>query len=240
MKKLLFTLLMIFAMISGVSARTYVLVTGVSNYGDESSNLAQTTKDAKRFRDLMLTQTKDVTILTSKYVTRANVLEKLRAICNRAGKDDRIVFFYSGHGSPGGICGYDKLISYDDLMATLSQSEAKEKVCLIDACFAGTAGKSSNDQSWRKEAKAAKDIAFLVSCRPEEISAEDPLLGAGLFTEALLKGMRGKSDEDGNREITLLELFKYIHKDVVKHSKDTQHPQLIAPKSMHNIVMAKW
>ncbi len=34
----------------------------------------------------MATQTKDITLLTSSNVTRANVLEKLSAICNRAQK----------------------------------------------------------------------------------------------------------------------------------------------------------
>ena len=44
---------------AGMQARTFVLVTGVSNYGDEANNLAQTTKDAKNFAKVMSTQTKD-------------------------------------------------------------------------------------------------------------------------------------------------------------------------------------
>lgn len=52
--------------------------------------------------------------------------------------------------------------------------------------------------------------------------------------------MRGKADKDNNREITVMELFKYIHTDVVKRSKQKQHPQLIAPQSMYNMVITKW
>ena len=90
--------------LGNVEARTFVLATGVSNYGNEDINLNQTTKDAKRFKEVMETQTKDITLLTSKNVTRENVLEKLRAICNRAEKGDRVIFFFSGHGMPGAIC----------------------------------------------------------------------------------------------------------------------------------------
>lgn len=223
------------------NARIFVLATGVSNYGNEEINLKQTTKDAKRFKEVMATQTNDITILTSKNVTRENVLEKLRAICNRAQKGDKIIFFYSGHGMPGAICGYDKPISYEDIIATLSASEASEKLCFIDACHAGTmADASKNHNSWTKDVQSCKDQAFFVSCRSEELSAENPFLGAGLFTQSLIKGLKGKSDKNGDKNITVIELFKYIHGDVLKHSRDKQHPQLIAPESMYDVVVTKW
>lgn len=240
MKRTILSLLLTIITVVSANARTFVLVTGVSNYGNESVNLSQTTKDAKRFKEVMETQTKDITLLTSKNVTRANVLEKLRAICNRAQKGDRIIFFYSGHGMPGAICGYDRAISYNDIINLLSESEASEKICFVDACHAGTMAKNATDDSWTKNVKGAKDQAFIVSCRSDEYSVESSILGAGYFTQALLKGLRGKSDKDNNRQITILELFKYIYGDVLKRSKELQHPQLIAPISMYDVVIAKW
>lgn len=240
MKRTILSLLLAVITVISLSARTFVLVTGVSNYGNEDINLSQTTKDAKRFKKVMETQTKDITLLTSKNVTRANVLEKLRAICNRAQNGDRIIFFYSGHGMPGAICGYDMAISYDDIVNLLSESEASEKICFIDACHAGTMARSANDDSWAKSVKGAKDQAFFVACRSDEYSVESSILGAGFFTQALLKGLRGKSDKDNNRQVTVIELFKYIYGDVLKRSKEEQHPQLIAPKSMYNVVVTKW
>lgn len=233
-------LLAIFSLVA-INARTFVLATGVSNYGNENANLSQTTKDAKRFKDVMETQTKDIIILTSSNVTRANVLEKLRAICNRAQKGDQVVFFYSGHGMPGGICGYDRAISYDDIVEILSGSEASAKICYIDACHAGSmSGAAKSYDSWANGAKAYKDQAYFVSCRSNELSSEHPFLGAGLFTQALIKGLKGKSDKNGDKKITVMELFKYIHGDVLKHSKEKQHPQLIAPENMYDVVVSKW
>lgn len=240
MKKFLFSLLLALFAFTGMQARIFVLATGVSNYGDDEINLSQTTKDAKRFVELIKTQTNDVTLLTSKNVTRANVLEKLRAICNRAGKGDRVIFFYSGHGMPGAICGYDKNITYDDLIDILESSEASEKICFIDACHAGSLSDSANKSDWAEKAKGAKNMAFFVACRPDEYSVESSVLGAGYFTQALLKGLRGKADKDNNKQLTVIELFKYIYGDVLKHSNKRQHPQLIAPESMYDKVLMAW
>lgn len=241
MKRVILSFLLAIISLAAINARTFVLATGVSNYGNEDANLRQTTKDAKRFKEVMETQTKDITILTSSNVTRDNVLEKLRAICNRAQKGDQVVFFYSGHGMPGGICGYDKVISYDDIVEILSGSEASAKICYIDACHAGSMSSAAKSyDSWAKDAKAYKDQAFFVSCRSDELSSEHAFLGAGLFTQALIKGLKGKSDKNGDKNITVMELFKYIHGDVMKHSKEKQHPQLIAPESMYEVVVSKW
>lgn len=240
MKRIFFSLLILLMAMAGMQARTFVLVTGVSNYGDEANNLAQTTKDAKNFAKVMSTQTKDITLLTSSNVTYANVLEKLRAICNRAQAGDRVVFFYSGHGMPGAICAYDRPIPYDDLLKVLSTSAAKEKICFVDACFAGTMAHSATDSSWMDDVADTKGLMFFLLCRDNEYSAENPFLGAGFFTQALMKGLRGKSDKNGDRKVTVLELFKYIHADVVRRSQGKQHPQLKAPASLHNVVVADW
>jgi uncharacterized caspase-like protein len=240
MKRNILTLLLIAIAVMSLNARTFVLATGVSNYGNEEINLSQTTKDAKRFKEVMATQTKDITLLTSRNVTHDNVLEKLQAICNRAQEGDRVIFFYSGHGMPGAICAYDRAISYEELVAVLSSSSASEKVCFIDACHAGTMAKSATDNSWTKSVKDKAGQIFFVSCRSDEYSAESPILGAGYFTQALLKGLRGMADTDNNKQITVIELFKYIYGDVLTHSEEKQHPQLIAPKSLYDVVISKW
>ncbi|MDR0895742.1 MAG: caspase family protein [Prevotellaceae bacterium] len=230
----------------GLSARTFVLVIGVSNYGSESNNLRQTTKDAKAFKKVMESQTKDITLLTSKYANKANILEKLRAICNRAGKDDRIVFFFSGHGMSGGICAYDGVIYYTELIALLTSSDAQYKIAYIDACHAGTifGGTPTKEQQGLNAllnvAKEKKDQIFFVGCRGGEYSLESAWVGAGYFSQALIKGLRGKCDRNGDRHITVLELFKYIYNDVVKRSLSKQHPQLIVSQALQEAVIATW
>lgn len=240
MKRLIFTILIAILAVIGVEARTFVLIAGVSRYQNEGNNLNETTVDAKRFKQLMETQTKDITILTSKYAGHDNVLEKLNAICNRAGKDDRIIFYFSGHGFPGGIAAYDRAITYDEINNLLSRSAAGSKICFIDACFAGTMGSSNAAAARAENMKAIDNQILFLACRPEEISKEDPFVGAGYFTQALIKGMRGKADADHNKQITAIELFKYIYADVLKRSGDKQHPRLVAPKAMYDTVITRW
>lgn len=239
MKRFILPLLLCLLVSFSADARIFALVCGVSNYGRESANLSQTTKDAKNFKRLMLTQTKDITLLTSSNVTRANLLEKLQAICNRAQSDDRIVFFFSGHGMQGAIYCYDGPLRYSEITSRLAKSEAKQKIVYIDACFAGTAANSATDSNG-EQTVATPGQAFFVSCRPDETSIEAPHVGAGFFTQALLKGLQGKADKNHDRKITVMELFKYLHGDVIRRSKNCQHPQLIAPKEMYSVVLTDW
>jgi len=243
MKRLTFILAALLLASVMLNARTFALVTGVSKYDVEEANLSQTTKDAKAFRELLLTQTRDVTILTSKYANRDNILEKLRAICNRAQKGDRVIFYFSGHGDNGMLIPSDlRPLYYSDLVATLSDTKASEVICFIDACFAGSVASSaaSANSSSTNVLKPKDGHIYIVSCRGNEVSAEAQWVGQGYFTQALLKGFRGKGDYNHDKKVTAIELFKYIHADVVRRSGNGQHPVLIAPKDMMNTVIADW
>lgn len=243
MKKIVIIIAVLLCVVN-ISARTFVLIAGVSNYQDSQINLGQTTKDAKEFKKVMETQTKDITLLTSRYANKENILSKLSAICNRAQEEDRIIFFYSGHGMRGGMYVYDDVIYYDELIELLAQSEAKEKICFVDACHAGSLGNGvfaqKGDEFWMKSLTNKNGTAFFVACRGDEYSVESTWLGAGYFTQALIKGMRGKADDNQDRDITIMELFKYIYKDVTTRTKKKQHPQLIAPREMYGNVVMKW
>ena len=131
-----------------VNARTFALIAGVSNYGVEDANLSQTTKDAKAFKQLLSKQTKDITLLTSTYANHDNILEKLRAICNRAQNGDRVIFYFSGHGNKGYLLTSDiKPLYYTEIANILNTTKASDVICFIDACFAGTLASGTTVQS---------------------------------------------------------------------------------------------
>lgn len=236
--RFLLTLLTALVLAFGAQARTFVLIAGVSNYGDTQNNLSQTTKDAKRFKQVMQTQTRDITMLTSSYATAENIKEKLRAIANRAGAGDDIVFFFSGHGMPNALYTYSGALPYTDLISILESSQARHKICYIDVCHAGSL--ANTDTGSGTPPSRQPGMAFFVSSRPEEYSLENNVIGAGFFTQALVKGLRGSADKDHNRQVTVKELFNYLYKDVVRRSGNAQHPQLIAPRSMYEVVVANW
>ena len=136
MKKIAVFLVML-CMALSINARTFVVCVGVSNYQNSANNLAQTTKDAKAFKSVMENHTKDITILTSRYANKTNILEKLRAVCNRAQKGDHVLFFFSGHGYPGGFAAYDAALSYDKVRKAMAKNKCRNKMIFADACYSG-------------------------------------------------------------------------------------------------------
>ncbi|MBO4977416.1 MAG: caspase family protein [Muribaculaceae bacterium] len=239
MKRILTLLLLVAAIAIGAQARTYVLISAVSNYDDERTNLSQTTKDAKRFKQVIQTQTRDITMLTSSYATRENIMEKLNAICNRAQAGDMIIFFYSGHGMPNALYTYNGALPYSSIVEALEGSAASSKICFIDACHAGSAAAATSANN-EYSGMSMPGTAFFVSSRADEYSIESPWIGAGFLAQALVKGLRGSSDRNHDRRITVRELFDYIYVDVVRRSDSQQHPQLIAPREMFDVVVADW
>ncbi len=223
-------------------ARTFVLSIGVSSYQNSEHNLSQTTKDAKAFHSMMKHHTKDAAILTSKYANKENVLKKLRTICKEAGKGDRIIVFFSGHGFPGGIVAYDNVISYQEINNIFSTSAAALKLCFVDACHSGSVG-SVQDNTREYKAPSTGNIIYMMSSRADEYSIEHSWVGHGYFSQALLKGLSGKADANKDKKITVRELFNYVYNDV-QHTtakmSNSQHPQLIGCKEAIDAVVVKW
>ncbi len=238
-------IIMIVAMLlwsmAGIQAqRTYVLSVGVAHYQDNSHDLRNPDKDAIRVKELFAQHSKDVTVMTSSYATHNGILDKLRQICTQSKPEGRIIFFFSGHGFRGGLVAYDTFIHYDELIKELKKAKAGTKVCLFDACLSGSVTTQEDGRPQWSGLSGDTTMVFFLSSRGDEYSIESPLLGAGLFTNSLLKALRGMSDVDGDKSITVEELFRYIYGDVVLHSKEIQHPQLIATKRMRESVILKW
>ena len=239
MTRLLSLLFIMLTFTVGSWARTYVLATGVSNYNNPNiNNLAQATKDTKAFAALAKSKYPDTSILTSSNANVANVKEKLQAILNRAGENDQVIFFFSGHGGNGFIALVDNVLRYSDLIAMAEKSKAGHITYFIDACLSGSALNAM---------KAAKDrnalnpnLSMMVSSRGTESSLENKWVGAGFFTQALIKGLRGMADDNNDKNISLKEVFKYTFNDVTARTKSEQHPQLFSPEKEQSNVLMSW
>ena len=189
--------------------------------------------------------------MTSKNATRSNVIAAIRKVKNMATSNDRIVFAYSGHGMENIICTYastvSQMLSYNDLFKELDLCQAKDIVCYIDACFSGSAANNmhskdwndTNSKAWKNIMKSNPRYIVFLSSRSGETSAESRIAGSGLLTNGIIKGLRGKADSDGDKNITVMELFKYVHQDVQLHNKK-QHPQLVTSKALYNNVLMSW
>lgn len=244
MRKTAMIIVFAFVVVIGASAQqTYALLAGVSNYYGNAKNLGNTTKDVKNMKAVLEKQGAKVGMATSKYATKTNITNRLNAIVQLAKPKDKIIFFYAGHGNVGSflVNGTDMNFTYEELVNILSKANTRNIFCFFDVCHAGSVAESGGaNYKWGNG--AAGKITFMMGCRADEVSWEDNLLGDGYFSKALLKGLRGKADSNGDRQITVMELFKYTYNDVLSRTKGNheQHPQLIGPKSSYDTVLAKW
>lgn len=237
MKKRVMLLVMAVLMVvmSAGAGQTYALLVGVSNYKPGfQKNLSYPAKDAKDLKKVFDKQGFKSGLVTSSHATMSNVTERLKKIAAIAGPDDKIIYFFSGHGGPEVTCLYDGLLPYETIAQILSTSRCKHIYVMVDACHSGSA-----DAVFR-ENPAYGNITFLVACSPIQLSYDGKIIDNGYMAKALVGGLRGLADANRDRCITVLELFKYVHKDVVNRSNSSQTPQLIGPTSEYQTVLTQF
>lgn len=243
MKRLLSIIVMLMLVALSIQGqKTYALLAGVSNYGVDSINLHTTTKDVKNLKKVFDNQNVKSAVLTSKYANHDNIVAKLKGIIKLAKPNDNIIFFFSGHGSPGGFVPSDRsFFNYQELVDILKKANVANIYCFIDACMSGSVKTISANNFG--VGNGTPNICFMTASSGTEISRENRIVGHGYFTKALLKGLRGMSDKNSDKNVTLEELFNYIYKDVTYRTRNSdveQHPQLICPSSMRDNYLTKW
>ncbi|MDE5663997.1 MAG: caspase family protein [Muribaculaceae bacterium] len=208
-----------------VHAETYVVCVGIGNYSDPNvPNLTKTEADAKAMSEFYRRGTLNVITITGKYATKSQILKSLKSQFARAKADDKIVFFFSGHGYPGGFCPYDMTkieegLKYSDVISIMQKCKAKSKFIFADACHSGAIRQNGAES----DPKAGNVLLFL-SSRGNEYSAESPFLANGYFTKYLLRGLGGGADTNKDKRITARELFNYVSDGVKLQSNNRQHP----------------
>jgi hypothetical protein len=232
----------------------YALVVGISDYA-HVRKLRVSHNDAKAFGDFLQTQ-KDVfrelhvKVLLNQEATKREIEKFLTSDLLRAGKDDTVILFFSGHGAPDPKHAGDYMfLTYDtepgQLAATavkmsgldfLKRLDARKVVVIADACHAGgysndpSAGVSTKDiheplTTLLAQFKASTGRVILTSCRPDEYSEEQPDLGQSLFTHHLLAGLKGAADVKRKGMVTLKEAYDYAYEHTKDGAKASQHPQ---------------
>lgn len=237
----------------------WAVVIGISDYahgGNSFPDLKYAARDAKAFENFLLSPrsggfTKDhVLTLLDKDATSNNIRHALFEFLARAGKDDLVIIFFSGHGMPqAGTENFFMLChdTYPDKLASTAFPmwdidtalrrfiKAQRVVIFADACHAGmisspagTKGKTGNPihQYLQQLALAEPGRLILTASEAREVSFESKKFGNGhgVFTYFLLKGLGGSADKDKNGLVTAGEIVDYVRLQVIQATKDKQHP----------------
>lgn len=220
-------------------AKTFLVSVGISDYPGGQHDLRLPANDAKTIVWLY-SKNKDVKYhyLLDNAATKNAIISAMQTLFAEAGKDDIVVFFFSGHGYKGGFCAYDSRLSYAEIRKAMAASRSKNKMIFADACFSGKLRKGKTSPSAMSEAGRANVMLFL-SSRDNETSIERPSMQNGFFTTYLQKGLRGNADANRDRIITAKELFDFVSKGVKELSGGKQHPVMWG-KFNHNMPVMKW
>lgn len=260
MKKFTVILFMALAIfVNGVTAaaKDYCFCMGLSKCNVAGlPDISSAQYDAIDFKNALTKQGFKGSVIVNQYATRENILKRVKNVVAAAkNPNDKIVLFFATHGDPDGfLYTYGGgAVYYKEIIDILAKSKTKHIYVIIMACFSGTSVSRglTSDPNWSDNA-TKRGITFIVSCRSTETSKSikntSDLVNPtrhSVFGNALIKGYRGQADRNGDRKITIMELFKFIYNEVTTRMDFDdpdmyQHPQLIGPSSEHNTVISKW
>ena len=127
--------------------KVYSVIIGVSAYPHMKS-LKYTDDDAYKIYSFMKSpeggalMDDELTIIIDEEATREKILKKIKTTFMKAGENDMVILYYSGHGLRDAILphdydGIDNKILYKEIYEIIDESQAKQKICIIDACHSG-------------------------------------------------------------------------------------------------------
>jgi len=237
----------------------YALIVGVGEYTDSRiPKLSACPNDARQLYDVLtdpsvgMFPTENVTLLSDKNVTRNKVVDALDTLSRKAGKEDLVVVFFSGHGAVD-----EKGRSYwvmhdsaiDRLRATaLAETEITELlgeirtarlVTLIDACYSASTAKLGKSKSLLDLRKIYPKFTgdgrvAITASKGDQLSVvisdkKHPGKGYSVFSWHLISAMKGLGDMDKDGVVTVNELWSYVKdrtETTARQQGGNQQPQL--------------
>ncbi len=192
-----------------------------------------------------------IRLLTNEQATLAGIRAGLEEwLAGSAGPNDIVYIFFAGHGvtaerNESFFVAYDSdpqnlhatALPFAEVDEVLSNRlRAGLAIVAVDACHSGSLGWStySSDPPDRTSESLAqigrRDRSFLklLASRPSERSFEDVRWsgGHGVFTYALLQGLRGQADRDADGIVRAGEVIDYLGRVVPEETESRQHPRV--------------
>lgn len=222
-------------------SKVWALVVGVAAY-DHMPVLRYTDDDAYRFYAFLKSleggalPDDQVRILIDEEATRDNILGSLKEVFDKAGPNDLVMFYFSGHGLNGSFLpfdfdGYNNKINHEEIADLFNKCHAKYKLCLADACHSGSlfAMRSGDTepvltQYYQTLSKSVSGTALIMSSKAEETSLESAGLRQGVFSHFLIRGLKGEADKNKDKIVSVQEIYDYIYENVRAYTGNRQSP----------------
>jgi peptidoglycan/xylan/chitin deacetylase (PgdA/CDA1 family)/uncharacterized caspase-like protein len=228
---------------------SFALIVGINDY-QNWPKLRYAVNDANGIEEALVTEfgfkRENIRKLLNGDATRQRILQVLGddfTDGKKVQREDRIFVFFAGHGATrtfedGRQLGfivpvdadasnyYSTAISMTSLREASDLIAAKHIYFVMDSCYSGLAlsrgmGAFSKDRSYLDEISRRASRQILTAGGADQQVADDGPGGHSVFTWALLEGLQGKADLDGNGIITASELGAYVSPIVSSFAKQT-------------------
>jgi len=182
----------------------------------DMARLFQEMGDLDRERTVIVTGAKAPEVRDALFRTEAQIRE-----IAAKGDDVLVIFYYSGHASRDGLHMSGTLLPMPAVRGWLERSSAQVRIAFLDACESGTLARTRGASPVDvidvtvDDALTSSGLAVVTSTGPLSVARESDAYGGGVFSRALLTGLRGSADVDADGRITLEEAYEYSFETTV-------------------------
>lgn len=187
----------------------------------------------------------DISIILDKEATQNRILTELyHELPNKVGRNDRLVFYFAGHGQTedlknGGKKGYiipvdsdvsnysTTAISMGQIRSLSNRIPAKHILYIMDSCYSGlglnrSSGASPKIDDYIRKVSAMRAVQIVTAGgKGEQVQEKE---GHGIFTTYFLKALNGEADINKDNVVTGTELGAYLRPRVSNASDQAQTP----------------
>lgn len=221
--------------------KVWAVIIGISSYSHMQA-LKYTDDDAYRMYAFLKSPEggaladEQIRILIDEDATKEKILKALKSTVAKAGENDLVMVYFSGHGLRGSFLpidfdGYQNKLEHDEINDILQNSPSKYKLVIADACHSGSllamkSGETRNilEDYYKSLAQANPGTALIMSSKSDETSLESSGLRQGVFSHFLIRGLKGEADLDNNKVVTVQELFDFVDGNVRAYTVNRQSP----------------
>jgi len=223
---------------------SWAIVIGIDDYA-KWPKLQYAVRDAKAIRETLIGKfgfaNDHVVSLENREATRNGILSAFHDKLAHAGmkKNDRLFVFFAGHGatrqlSSGRDLGYIVPVDSDpaqiatdaipmtELQNIAESVTAKHALFIMDACYSGLGlTRGAGNANFLRDNGKRLGRQMLTAGGADQLVADGGPNGHSVFTWALLQGLNGKGDLNGDGLITATELAAYVAPAVAAASHQT-------------------
>ena len=225
---------------------SWALVVGINDY-QFAPPLTYACNDAEGVKKALIEKLNfnedKICLLLNEQATRVSIMERFLALAKRAEPNDRILFFFAGHGhteqgnrgETGFLFPVDgtaenlaTLIRWDDLTRNADLISAKHMLFIMDACYGGLAVARyvpPGSMRFLKDMLARYSRQVLTAGKADEVVADSggPREGHSIFTGHLLEAFDGAASNQAG-VLTAGGVMAYVYDRVANDQNSQQTP----------------